>query len=72
MIARLSTGPGRYDDACTAARQATDASSIVLLVIGGNRGSGYSVQAVDPQLLERLPGLLRFVAEEIKRDLEET
>ena len=63
--------PGKYDDACTAAQEATCASAIVLLVIGGNRGSSVSVQTVDPQMLRRLPGVLQFVAEEIRRDLEE-
>ena len=65
----MTASRGKYDDACTRARQATDASAIVLLVIGGKRGSSFSVQAVDPQFLRRLPGVLQFVAEEIRRDL---
>jgi hypothetical protein len=55
----------KYDDACEAAAEATGASLLLLLVVGGSRGSGFSTYTVDPQLLDRLPGLLRFIADEI-------
>jgi hypothetical protein len=37
-------GPGKYDDACTAAREATEAAGVILIVLGGQHGSGFSVQ----------------------------
>lgn len=50
-------GPGKYDDACTAAREATQADGVVLIVLNGHRGSGFSVQAtsqLDPPVLADL------------------
>lgn len=58
-------GPGRYDDVCTAAREQTGAAGVVLLVIGGRVGSGFSVQAL-PEITAALPELLRNVAAEIE------
>lgn len=66
----MSLGLGKYDAACAKAMQSTGASLILMLVIGGNQGSDLSVQTVDEQLLERLPGLLRFISADIKQDLE--
>ena len=61
--------PGPYDEVCAEAQEATDASAIVLLVLGGKRGSAFSFDAVDPLIARRLPGLLRFVASEIEREI---
>jgi hypothetical protein len=61
-----SNGPGKYDDACTAARIATQARAAVLIVTDGNRGSGFSVQAHDPAFVLALPMLLRRVADDIE------
>jgi hypothetical protein len=59
-------GPGKYDDAATVAR-AVSGGSVVLLVIGGEHGEGFSVQAELPVLMQ-LPRLLRVVADAIERD----
>lgn len=65
-------GPGKYDDACTQARLATDAKLIALIVYGGKAGSGFSVQG-DPLLATKLPEMLRMMADsidgDVKRDL---
>lgn len=58
-------GPGKYDPVCTVARTATEAAGVVLIVIDGNNGSGFSVQAVAPVIAE-LPALLREVAKGIE------
>lgn len=59
-------GPGKYDDICTQVREATKAEGIVLIVINGEHGGGFSVQAPLVYHL-RLPELLRNVADEIER-----
>jgi hypothetical protein len=59
-------GPGKYDDACTAVRVATEASAVVLLVIDGNQGSGFSVQ-VSGGVALHLPNLLRVVADRLEK-----
>ena len=62
-------GPGKYDDACTAAMTATGAEAIVLVVIDGDRGNGFSVQSHNLANAMRLPRLLRDVADGIEADL---
>jgi hypothetical protein len=59
-------GPGRYDAECTAARTSADARAVLLIVVGGNRGHGFSVQCVDGDIEATLPRLLRDVADDIE------
>jgi hypothetical protein len=66
----MPIGPGKYDDACTAARIATGATAILLAVIGGNNGSGFSLHA-PPAIAKRLPELLRHIADEIEAAQQE-
>lgn len=54
----MPVGPGKYDDACTAARLATGAGAVALIVLGGNLGAGFSVQG-SAELVARLPGAPR-------------
>lgn len=63
----MTHGPGKYDDATTAARLSTDALGVALIVIGGRAGSGFSVQG-PPELLLDLPTLLRDLADQIESD----
>jgi hypothetical protein len=62
------TGPGKYDRLCTAAREASGAQAIILIVLGGTHGSGFSCQCSD-QIGRELPAMLREVADSIERDL---
>lgn len=65
-----TNGPGKYDDACTDAREATSAVACILIVLEGNKGNGFSVQTSEPDLLPALPALLRQVANEIERNAQ--
>ena len=62
----IGLGPGKYDLECTAAQLATQAESIVLMVVEGTKGSGLSIQTRDAAFLVALPQLLRTLA----RDME--
>lgn len=64
-------GPGKYDDACTVAREMTKAIGLVLIVFGGEHGNGFSVQTLEPDLLPVLPALLRVIADEMSREAQE-
>jgi hypothetical protein len=64
----MSHGPGKYDDACSRARLATEADGVALIVLYGRFGSGFSVQG-SPELLPKLPVILRIMADQIERDL---
>jgi hypothetical protein len=59
-------GPGKYDGALTKAREELRCIGAVLIVFGGEKGDGFSVQ-VPEFLLHKLPGLLRFMAGEIEK-----
>jgi len=65
-------GPGKYDDACTAARVATHAEAAIVIIINGDKGSGFSVQGDTHALIsvEHVAALLEHVAAEMRRDAE--
>ena len=62
----MPIGPGKYDDACTAARESTDAAAVILIVLDGRHGSGFSVQA-NLATTFALPQILRRAADDIER-----
>jgi hypothetical protein len=68
----MPMGPGKYDDICTSVRGQlgmTDETKggVLLLVIGGKHGDGFSCQT-DLRTLTVLPELLEMVASRIRRD----
>lgn len=68
----MATGGGKYDDECTVLRHSTEAECAIAIVIGGNKGEGFSVQSTNPQRLHELVALLRGVADEIEIDMSGT
>lgn len=65
----MALGPGKYDDLCTYVRERTG-GAVLLIVAGGQNGSGFSVQA-DFQTMLLLPDLLESVAAQIRRDMSQ-
>lgn len=65
----MAIGPGIYDHECEVARKATGADTTVLIIVGGMKGSGFSIQS-NPGFLNRLPGLLRQMANDIEKDMK--
>jgi hypothetical protein len=65
----MATGPGTYDKEATAVRESTGAETVMILVVGGLRGNGFSVQTVDPDFGRNIPAMLRQMADEIERDI---
>lgn len=66
----MSAGAGKYDDVCTATRLVTGARAVIVLVVDGIRGSGFSLQSSDPEVLQRLPDALEDMARQIRADVE--
>jgi hypothetical protein len=64
----MPEGGGKYEEACARAREETGAAAVLLVVIGGKLGSGFSVATLTPELLASFPRLLRDVADGIERD----
>jgi hypothetical protein len=65
----MPTGAGKYDHLATAARRDAEALGVIVIVIRGKLGSGFSVQLDDALRPFALPGLLRDVADQIDADL---
>jgi len=63
----MALGPGVYDDACTKAREETGGEGVLLIVIRGTKGTGFSCQAT-PHVTAALPDVLEDVAAQIRRD----
>ena len=68
----MAIGPGKYDDACSRVREEVgisdgDGGGVLLIVIGGHLGNGFSCQA-DLQTTLALPDMLEMVAAQIRRD----
>jgi hypothetical protein len=63
----VALGPGKYDDLATYVREQTDAVGVIVIVIDGNAGSGFSCQA-SREVTASLPLLLRRVADDIEAD----
>ena len=64
----MPAGAGKYDDLATVVRVQARARGVLVMVIEGALGNGFSVQATDMKVLAPLPGLLREMADEIERD----
>jgi hypothetical protein len=65
----MARGPGKYDELCTYVMDKSDASAVIVIVLGGNAGSGFSVQSIHPMVEDSMPSLLRAVADQIERDV---
>ena len=64
----MAEGPGKYDDACTAAREITG-GNVILIVIGGKKGAGFSVQGEDASTILLLPDILEQLSKQLRKDL---
>ena len=63
----MAYGPGKYDKEATIVRESTNAESVLVIVLGGDRGSGFSVQSRSPVAARRLAMILHEVAAQIER-----
>ncbi len=64
----MAAGPGKYDEMCVKALVETEATCVVLIVLGGKDGSGFSVNSIDASVPDLLPKMLRQVADQIEGD----
>lgn len=67
----MAQGPGKYDDFATKLRRDTEAAAVIVAVIGGTLGNGFSVQGFAEHLVN-LPGMLRSMADQIEKDMAGT
>lgn len=66
----MALGKGQYDDQLTQAREAVKGEGGLLIIINGDKGSGFSCQ-LNPYFLQRVPEMLEQMAAEIRKDLQD-
>jgi len=68
----MALGHGKYDEICTRLREelgiTEESGGVVLIVVGGNRGSGFSAQC-DLATTKVLPDILEQVAKQMRVDV---
>lgn len=62
-------GPGKYDDCATLVREQTSANAVLVVVMGGNKGSGFAVQAHQTISPKMLAELLETIAIQLRADV---
>lgn len=65
----MAMGPGKYDYLARVVREAARAEGVILIVIKGDRGSGFSVQAT-AEITSHLPDILRDMADQIDGNMK--
>ena len=63
------SGPGKYDDWCSRIIEQHHPQGVLVMVVGGDRGEGFSVQAIKPAM-DALPRALRIMADAIEQQLK--
>lgn len=58
---------GKYDDLCEFALHEAQGEGALLIVLGGNKGTGFSASFVRPEIARDIPGVLRQVADLIEQ-----
>ena len=65
----MTFGPGKYDDVCTMVTKKVgigeQGGGVVVIILGGNKGSGFSCQA-DLRTTLLLPDMLENIAKQIR------
>lgn len=65
MSEEALAGPGKYDPEATIVRELTAAEGVGVIVAGGNRGAGFSVQG-SAAFIAALPDILESIARGIR------
>jgi hypothetical protein len=68
----MALGAGKYNDLCTHVREQSDARVAIVIIVGGNKGSGFSCQGDDATVLLKVPDMLEEMARLIRADNEGT
>lgn len=65
----MAIGPGKYDELTEALMSMTMASGIVVIVVGGHRGSGFGAKMTQ-DIAALMPKVLRDAADEMEKDVD--
>lgn len=64
----MTIGAGKYDDLCTIVRKKAKAKGVIVIVIAGEKGGGFSCQFEHPAMQAMVPDLLDSVSAQIRKD----
>jgi hypothetical protein len=64
----MAYGSGKYDKEATALRESAKAVGVCVIILDGDRGSGFSVQ-VPAGCAKEIAGILRDAAAQLDKDL---
>lgn len=59
----------QYDDNCTRLREETKAEGVIMIIINGDKGTGFGVQ-LNPLIAPLVPQILRNIADQMDGDLK--
>lgn len=62
----MPVGAGKYDAECQRIFFELEAETVVIAIINGPKGNGFSVNSVDPDAHKKLPAMLRSMADQIE------
>lgn len=62
------TAPSRYERVGLLALNATQAEGLILIIVGGVHGHGFTLHATDPEFHREVPALLRNLAAQIEAE----
>ena len=65
----MAAGAGKYDSIATAAREQAQAEGVILIIVGGIHGPGFSAQ-LSAHDLQVMPAILRAIADDIEAGKE--
>lgn len=60
--------PGRYDDEAENLIKKLDAEMVIVCVLNGNKGSGFSVVSYSQEVVDKMPSVLRGMADQMDND----
>lgn len=62
----MPVGHGKYDSYSQRIISETHAETVIVAIIGGLKGNGFSVSSADPDAHSKLPAMLRMMADQIE------
>ena len=65
LVAIEMIGPSKYDGICTMVRHMAGAEGVIVIIVNGDKGSGFSVQ-LNPLMSLAIPEILERIAKEIR------
>lgn len=65
----MPMGPGKYDDITTEVRERLGSTGVLVIVLDGVKGPGFSAQ-LSAEMLTKVPDILRDVADQIEESVK--